>query len=364
MPVDILAKRRRLGIAFQEGWGSPNADNINIGSSVESRMLLANSGDISINPDVTISYMDIGATNGLIRQRNRSLSDYKSGLPRISFTMYGNYEDLSYLLLLALQRGTSNDSTYNFTKNIWSVFDSDVLDFTNVDLPATGGFNGTKGGLVTVFTDSITGSDGVKLINAFIDKLNITIDFNSRGEARFMKIVGEFVGSKMETEKNFSGTWTQPTNFTSKILNNSTLAQVALSGIGGLSGNICCKSYELTLNNNTSSDCKTTGGEANNYKVEPEYNCNVEIPYNTLTHDVFDDFRTGDEATIQLTSGTLDTDIGAISITSKGRLVDNPFGYDGNYHTLKINTSLEVVTGNRSVNCFVTDNIDLFSVGQ
>ena len=55
----------------------------------------------------------------------------------------------------------------------------------------------------------------------------------------------------------------------------------------------CIRRVELQINNNITSNCKTTGGKANQYDWTPKSKWIVDIDYNSATEKILMDYQTG-----------------------------------------------------------------------
>jgi len=118
---------------------------------------------------------------------------------------------------------------------------------------------------------------------------------------------GTFVGNVMKYEQTLSGTWTNLTIVQTGFFNNTDLWGFSYGGtaltIGGVDYSAeCVRRVELQINNNVTSNCKTTGGKANQYDIAPEYKILITLDYNATTEKLLKDFQEGATAALTWTN--------------------------------------------------------------
>ena len=327
MALDVLSRSRVIGFAQQTAWGTAVAAN----GSYEALRIDAGSGQIDL--DIDVSQNDTTTTTGVIIERARTITDSKTGLPKYNFTMPADRQNLAVLFNSACHY-TIEVETTPFQKTIRHLGYSEVPDFTVVA-------DATDPTLLTIagYGNSIT-TDGWRLKNAILNTLGFTIDFNARGVARLAQVSGQFIGTAITTNESLNGA-TFTDDYTSYWYNQSGKFTFGITGPATIS-DICIKRFSLNINNNVFSDCRTTDGESNNYKINPELTCEVVIPYNAANYVLFDDIQLGTETTFTLTSSITSGTTGHLQIITKGRLISaTPVGDANGYQEMTLQMRLE-----------------------
>lgn len=319
------------------------------GASSTYEVIKFDSGSPQLDADVEYAQNDTTSTVGIMPTRDRSFSDNVSGLPKLNFTMPADLRNLAPLLYLAL--GTATEvTTTPFQKVITPYGETAVPDYSiasHAGVPPLWTLSGYK---------SDVNSDGFILENCLLNTLSLSIDFNARGVGKLVRLSGQFVGNELNYNVDLSGATF--TAITSTWLNaSSDLFTLNIAGIASLTG-VCVKRYTLTINNNVTSDCKTTGGKANNYKINPEITAEVVIPYNAGTYGALSTATDGIEATFTLSKGSSGS-TGYVNIATKGRIVGNPNPADSNgYQDMTLMMRCEKPSSGSQCTVTIADAID------
>ena len=321
MSVKILSKRERFGVIKEANWASPAAANATF-----KLCQWINAGTPNPNPDAQVDQFNVTSQNGIHSEVERFFIDATSGLPTIPFS--GTCEKATMAMFLAgAYQVVTEASSSPFNKVI-----------TCGGLTAPIDFAGSAGITHTIAVDQDgSADDGVILENAIIQNLNIVWDLNARGVARLVNMNGTWVGNELNYEQSLSGTWTNATISQAGFFNNTdawimnsifTVGEVDYSAQ-------CVRKVEAQVNNNVTSNCKTTGGKANQYDIAPEYKTIITLDYNDSTEKMLQDFTTGAEVTFNWTndSAAAKTD-GKWTYTPLlygGRLISPPKVYNGDF---------------------------------
>lgn len=307
MAADILSRSQVLGWFPQSDAATPGDAATNY------EPLKVNADSVTVDGDIDYSQNDITSATGLMIERARSITDSVSGSPKIDFSMPADLYNLAPLIYLALGSATEVTTT-PYQKIIAPSWLASVPDFASA----------THAGIPPLWTLAgyryAAASDGYILTNALLNTLNIDIDFNARGVAKLMQVSGQFLGKSLSLGQNLSGTFDQ--TYTSTFLNDSD-DTFALTIAGILTLTPCIKRYSLRINNNIFVDCKTTGGAAENYKMNPEIITEITIPYNSTSYAGVASAVAGTETTFTLSKGGTGV-TGYVNIVTKGRIIGNP----------------------------------------
>jgi len=322
MAVKILAKKEKLGILPQATWGTPVAD-----AGAFRLCQWIDAGSPNPNPDVQIDQFNVTSQNGIHYESERFFVDATSGLPTIPFSGTCEKATMAMFLVGALQAVSEAVGT-PFEKTITCGGLTAPIDF------AAGG-----GELHTVALQQGGGDDSVILSDAIIGNLNIVWDLNARGITRLVNMNGTWVGRLLEYEQTVTdGNWVNDTIVQTGFFNNTDTWTTNFSGalltIGGVDYSAeCIRRFELQINNNVTSNCKTTGGKAAQYDLAPEYKVILSLDYNATTEKILKDFAEGVTATMNWSNDSADagTD-GKWSMTFPlFRLMSPPKVYRGDF---------------------------------
>ena len=325
MSVKKLSKGEKFGIIKQANWATPAA-----ATAAYHLCQWVNAGSINPNPDVQVDQFNVTSQNGIHYEAERFFVDYTSGLPTIPFSGTCEKATMAPFLVGAFQAVTEADTT-PYEKTITCGGLTGPIDFA-----ANAGFLHT-----IAIRQGASADDGVILENAIIQNLNIAWDLNARGVARLVNMSGAWVGNELNYEQDATtaDAWANETIAQTGFFNNTdtwgTTFSSALLTIGGvIYATECVRKVELQVNNNVTSNCKTTGGKANQYDLSPEYKMIVTLDYNSATEKILKDFQVGELSNTMFWSND-PTDAGGDgkwSITSTNMvLVSPPKIYNGDF---------------------------------
>lgn len=340
MAVKILSKQSRVGILKQAAWATPQAASANF------RTLYYNAGSINPNPDVQIDQYNTTSQNGIHTEYERRFIDSLSGLPSISFSGVADKNTIAPHLVAALQAVTEGASS-PYVKTISCGGLTSPIDFAG-----DGGFLHT-----VAFDINASADDGVLLKNAIINNLNLSFDFNNRGIARLGQISGTWVGNEMNFEQTLSGTWVTTT--LAPYNNTDTFSASTLTIDSVVYAAECLRKFELIINNNVTSNCKTTGGKANQYDITPDYRATIVLDYNATTEKILKDYTSGARVQMVFKNDINDDTDGALWITgSYGVLQSNPYIYNGDFIGIGLDIKFYSNAAATPLSVIVVDTLD------
>lgn len=344
MAADVHGRSQRIGILQQSKasnhWSAPQAASANF-------QTIPYDAFVSIpDPNVNVDYFNF-TSSGLMPESSRLFVDGVSGLPTINFSGVSTYSNglLAQHLIAALQDVVEVVTT-PYVKTITPA--NTVLDFAN-----NGGY---------LFSIALDGggsqTDGVILENALLDELVISINPNATGVAKLMQWSGKWVGNELEMSQDLTGTWVaMPTG---GQLNTNTLGFTCALTVGStVLSDVCWRNFTMRYNNNVFSDCKTTGGKANNFKIAPRWTWTLDIVYNSATYAIFKSYKDGDSVSLDLYNGDATPDAtGEITFDFPNAvLTANPFVYEGEYMALRIEAENLYLSGSEN-NIVLADGVD------
>lgn len=344
MAADVHGRSQRIGILQQSKasnhWMAPQAASANF-------QTIPYDAFVSIpDPQVNVDYFNF-TSSGLMPESSRLFVDGISGLPTINFSGVATYSNglLAQHLIAALQ-DVVEVATTPFAKTITPA--NTVLDFAN-----NGGY---------LFTVAMDGggspTDGVILENALLNELVISINPNANGVGKLMQWSGNWVGNELEMSQDLTGTWVaMPTG---GQFNDNALGFTADLTVGAtVLSNICWRNFTMRFNNNVFSDCKTTGGKANNFKIAPRWTYTLDIVYNSSTYPILKSYKDGDSVSLDIYNGDATPDTaGEINFSfADGVLTANPLIYEGEYLALRIEAEVLNTTG-LSNEILLVDGVD------
>jgi len=351
MAVKILSKQEKLGILLQPTWGTPIAD-----AGAFKLCQWINAGTLNANPDVQIDQFNVTSQNGIHFESERFFADATSGLPTIPFS--GTCEKATMAMFLAgAMQVVAEAATTPYLKTMTCGGIAAPIDF------AAG-----SGILHTLALVQGDGDDGVILSDAIIQNLNIVWDLNARGVARLVNMSGAWVGRLLEYEQTIvDANWANTTIAQSGFFNNTDTW--TLTGAGALTidevdySAECVRRVELQINNNVTSNCKTTGGKAAQYDTAPEYKFIVTLDYNATTEKLLLDYTSGETATVIWTNdsaGATTDGMWTVGITSgaTGKLMSPPKIYNGDFIGIQLEIRAYSTGGNSPLTVLYTDTLD------
>ena len=329
MATDQYAGKQRIGLIQQSKavnhWGT--LTNVTYGVAASDYQLLNYDKGVSVfDPDVQIDQQNFINQRGLVSEIERTYIDNASGLPFMNFSGVATLTRIAPHFVAALQAVTEGATT-PFTKTITAAAKAGTIDFA-----------GNEGFLFTIADEKIVSgtdwSDTALLRNALLDTFDFTVEPNSRGIARLAKMSGTWRGgtNTLLTDSTLAGTLgAMPTT---GFYNDAGKFTLTLTYGGVTFTDICFKRFSFRVENNLSSDCRGTGGVPLNFKIMPKYFIEIDLPYldNSDYAHIQNTFKTASqEITVDFSTGTpgasghlkLDADSGVV--------IQNPFGFDGEY---------------------------------
>ena len=351
MSVKVLSKAERFGLLFQADWANTAALKAD---SAYKLCQWINAGTPNPNPDVQVDQFNVTSQNGIHYESERFFVDATSGLPTIPFSGTCEKATMAPFLVGALQAVTEAGTT-PYLKTITCGGIASPVDFA-----ADAGF------LHVIAVDQGGTDDGVILYNAIIQNLNIVWDLNARGVARLVNMNGAWVGNEMTYEQTLNGTWVNAT-IAQSFFNNTDAWTFTLAGALTIDGTDysaeCIRRVELQINNNVTSNCKTTGGKANQYDIAPEYKFIITLDYNATTEKILKDYTTGANALVIWTndsSGATTDGMWTVGITTGafGKLMSPPKIYNGDFLGIQLELRAYSTAGNSPLTVLYTDTVD------
>lgn len=332
MAVKTLTKGSKIGIIRQAraiGAASPykaiastNVAWTNPGlAATNYRTVIYNAGSIIPNPDIQIDQYNVTSGSGIHTEYERRFIDATSGLPSISFNGVMDRTTLTPHLVGAFHTvGEGITNTYEKT-------------ITAAGLTSPIDFQGNVGYLHTLAfspNSTLNDDDGIILKNAIINNLNLSFDFNNHGVARLAQVSGTWVGNDMDVDQTLSGTWVTTTLTPFNNTDTYSCTTLLIDSVSYAAE--CIRRFEFTVNNNVTSNCKTTGGAANQYDITPEYKATIILDWNSATEKLLGDFQAGGAVSLVFTNDIAVETAGHFSITAPyGILMSNPYIYNGDF---------------------------------
>ena len=348
--AEQYAGQQRVGFLMQADWATP-------GTSASAFQLLNYDKGVTISdPDIQIDQQNFINQRGIVNEYERIYVDDKSGLPSLNFSGVATLATLAPHFVAALQAVTEADTTH--IKVITSAFKSGVVDWS-----ADEGYLWT---LADERYDEVDGTDcDISILgNAMLDNFQFTIEPNNRGIARLAKISGTWRGNALTVidgdgaANSLSGSPVAMS--TTNFYNDATKFTLNLTNLATTLTDVCFKRFTLRVENNMTSDCRGTGGAANNYKVSPKYFVEIDLPYLATTHDFSALFTEGGLVVFDLETGTAGV-TGHLKIDCDAAIVtQNPFGFDGEYMSRPLVLELlsKVSDDQTPIEVTITDTVD------
>ena len=323
MAADIHSKDSQVGVGIQAAWATPLT-----ATGVYYLMPYDLTG-VSIEPAVEVGQFAYYTAGGIMEENKRKYIEATSGLSKIGFAGVAMVERLAPHFVGALQ---------NITEAVLTPFDKDMKPAdTIIDFAANSGRLHT----VAIYGGDLVPSDSVILENAIIDNLTFTVDANAIGISRLARISGAWIGNELNYNQNLSAAGftalpATPTYFPNSALtaNETWVLNLVINGVTYSA--TAFRRFEFAINNNVYSDIKTTGGKANNYKMNPEIIYTIDLPYNSTTLKIFDGYMAGGNVAMDFGNGTGDIGSSIKFDTENGVLISNPQVYEGDYKAIRI----------------------------
>ena len=350
MAVKTLSKTERFGILKQTTWGTAE-----VASSAFRLCQWINAGTPNPNPDVQVDQFNVTSGYGTHFEKERFFVDGTSGLPTIPFSGTCEKATMTPFLVGAYQPADGFEaSSTPYLKTIPCGGLLAPIDF------AAG-----VGNVHTIALDQGgSDDDGILLTDAVIQNLSIVWDLNARGVARLVNMSGAWVGSLLQYEQSLSGDWENATIAQTGFFNNTDAWDTDSLTIGGVDYKAeCVRRVEEQVNNNVTSNCKTTAGRANQYDMAPEYKTILTLDYNATTEKILKDFQAGDSA-VSLAwsndaSGTYaDGKWSFLHATTGGVLISPPKIYQGDFLGIQLEIRWMSALGATPLNVMYTDTVD------
>ena len=347
MSVKVLSKAERFGLLFQADWANTAALKAD---SAYKLCQWINAGTPNPNPDVQIDQFNVTSQNGIHFESERFFVDATSGLPTIPFS--GTCEKVTMApFLVGAYQGVTEAGTTPYNKQIYAGGLTSPLDFA-----------GDAGFLHVIAVDQGGTDDGVILYNAIIQNLNIVWDLNARGVARLVNMSGAWVGNDMDYEQTLSGTWTNATIAQTGFFNNTDAWLADAFTVDAVDyAAQCIRRVEEQVNNNVTSNCKTTGGKANQYDIAPEYKTIITLDYNDTTEKMLKDYTTGAAVSLSWSNDSAgaytDGLWSYLHATSGGRLISPPKIYNGDFLGIQLEVRWYTASGATPLNVMFCDTI-------
>jgi hypothetical protein len=349
--MSVLSKVESLGILQQSKasnhWSAPAAE-----SAAFRTLQWITAGNLVINPDTIVDEYNSTSQTSVHREHERRFFDKTSGLPKLPFTGVADKTTLAILLALALQNVDEAAGTPFYKQFYYGGLTGDAL----IDWAGNGGYLAS-----VALRQKGSADDGALLENALLNTLNLVWDFNAQGFSRLLQVNGEFIGNNPSTlyEKTLSGTWSNAQAGKAFYNNTDTWAFSTLNIDSVDYKAQCIKRVELQINNSIFSDCKTTGGKANQYKWMPRANMIIRMAYNSVTEKILKDYIDGARVEITFANNIAsNTDGGMAIAASYGVLASQPKIYDGDYLGLDLNVQIDSQGGGTPLIITMSDTID------
>ena len=348
MSVKVLSKTERFGILKQTNWATPAAAN-----ALFKLCQWINTGSINPNPDVQVDQFNVTSQNGIHYESERFFVDSTSGMATVPFSGTCEKATMAPFLVAAFQVVAEAVGT-PFEKTITCGGLTSPIDFA-----------GDAGYVFTIAIDQGgSADDGIIVENCIIDNLNLVWDLNSRGITKLVNMTGAFKGNEINYEQTLNGVWTN-TTIAQSFFNNTDAWGVNFGGllltIGGVDYSAqCIRRFELQINNNVTSNCKTTGGKSNQYDIAPEYKVLLHLDYNEVTEKIIKDYQEGVAATMNWSNDSADT--GATGMWSIVfpvlRIMSPPGTYNGIYKAVNLEMRAYSETAATPLTMYYSDSVD------
>jgi hypothetical protein len=333
MAQDTLAIKQKVGLLQQDKtsnhWGNP-AD-----TSAAFHSLGYDAGSIQPDFDIQVDQYERVHGNGITEEEGRNYVDKIGGMPKLSFSGLVAKELLAPHLAASVQKITEGGSP-PYGKSL--EFNDSIPDFAN-----NGGFLFTLA-LANYTAGGASVMDGIKFDNCILDNYSITMENNARSIGRLMRHSGTWIASKYTPDQIFADTddfdlWVDypsaPTHYNGASDDWTLQLVIGSSTWNDIS---CWRSFTLNINNQVNTQCRTTGGEAGNYRIEPVITSVIELPYNSDTYKAIQHYGSGDNVSLSMANGTGTSDGELEFDLDKGVLITNPYVYEGKYQAIRIET--------------------------
>ena len=349
MADKILAKTEILGLLQQSKASNHWAATQLPGANFKTVQHI-DAGTMNPNPDVQVDQFNTTDANGTHFESERFYLDVTSGLPTIPFSGYADKSTLAAFLVGAFQACSEAVGT-PYLKTI-----------TAAGLTGTVNWANNSGYLFTLALDQGgSADDGAVMYNSLINNLTLSWDLNARGIARLVTINGDWVGNDLDFEQTLDGSWTNGTPSQGNLFNNTdtwTMNTLTIDSVD-YSGE-CIRKVDLSVSNNITSNCKTTGGKANNYDWAPEYKMMVTLDYNDTTEKLLNDFIGKKVISLSWTNDPEDNqEDGDMTISSSSGYMISPHKiYNGDFIGVQLEIRFYSTAAQTPLTVYLTDTID------
>ena len=338
--LKVLSKSLKYGLLKQADWATP------AGASADFKTQNWDRGVTIPDGDVFIDDANESGQYGIHKEAEQFIVDSKTGLPKMSFSGRASKAILADYFAAALQVVTEG-ATAPFDKAITCGGLSSPIDFA-----------GDAGILYSVAIDNTGTDDGIILENAILNTLKMTIDFNGQGKARNLLLDGEWVGNKLNYEQTLSGSWAAKP--TSGYFNDTDTFSASVFTINGVDYKAeCIKRFELEINNNVSTNCRTSAGKAGQFDISPVYTVRLYLNYSTVTEKIPNQYGQGGVvACTFLNNVTADADGELGFVIPRAYLTKEPMAYDGDFLAIEVEAEARSLAGASPITVNFTDGVD------
>lgn len=338
--LKLLGKSVKFGVLPQANWATP--------ASASANYKIQNwDKDVTIpDGDVFIDEANESGQSGIHKESEMFIADNISGLPKIPFAM--RVAKATFIDYLA-------GAMHTVVEAAISPFEKTV---TCGGLTSPIDFKGDAGILSTIFIDPGGTDDGIILENAIIENMLLTIDFNERGQLRNMQASGNWVGNKMQFEQTLSGTpIVKPL---AGYFNDTDTWGASTFTINSVDySSECIRRFELEFASNVTSNCKTTGGKADQFDIAPVYIVRIFLDYSDVTEKIIKQYGEGGTVVITMKNDvTVDTD-GEFGVEiPHAKLISEPFEYSNEFLGVVVEAEIKSVAGATPFTVNFAEDID------
>ena len=333
MAVKIAGKQGKYGIirhntasaaatAFKAIGSTANQWTNPVLVATNFRTLLLTALTPQIDPGVTIDNYNTTSQLGLNDELSNFYVDGASGLVKLNFSALADSNTMPALILAAMQ----GYSSYTDLGGTYELVATSGVKAGTIDFNQGGGY--TFGVCEKI---GASADDGTLLQNGIVDSLNLVIDFNAKGVGRLVNLSGTFVFKSVAYDQTLTGTFVSPTILPYGDTAAWTIATFTSDSVDLSS--VCIRRIEVTINNNTTSNCSTTSGAPNQYDLKPEYLVNIIVDHNTLTEKIRGDFKAGATVDINFNNGLVSTASGYLAIDAPFcKMTSDPSVYNEDFY--------------------------------
>lgn len=338
--LKILGKTVKYGLLNEVNWATP------LDATAAYKTQIWEKNNTIPDGDEFIDEANESGQYGIHEEAEMFTVDAVSGLPKINFTSRVAKILLIDYLVAAMQGIV--------TETILTPFDKSV---------ACGGlvgpidFRGDAGHIFGVVIDNGNADDGMILQHAILNTLKFSIDMNARGVARNLQMEGEWIGNALLREQTLSGI--PVAKPTSGYYNDADVFGASVFTINGVdySGE-CIKKFELEIDNKAASDCKTSGGKADQYDITPSYIVRLFLDYSAITEKIPKQYGAGGQVVLTFNNDVLaDTDGELGFIIPSAYLTKNPYEFNGEFLAVVVEAKIKSLAGASPFTVNITDGV-------